>query len=50
MAGMRDILIHAYHRVDVALVWATVEQSLPTLRDWIDHHIEEAGAKPRDEG
>ncbi len=47
MAGMRDILIHAYHRVDVDLVWTTVQQSLPTVRDWIDHHLEAAGAKLR---
>ncbi len=49
MAGMRDILIHAYHRVDVDLVWATVEQSLPSLRDWIDQHLEEAPARPDSE-
>jgi uncharacterized protein with HEPN domain len=50
MAGMRDILIHAYHRVDVDLVWATVEHSLPSLRDWIDRHLDEAAAEPDGEG
>ena len=30
-AGMRDILIHAYDRVDPEEVWKTIKQDLPTL-------------------
>jgi len=50
MARMRDILIHAYHRVDVDLVWATVQQSLPTLQDWLEQHLDETATKPSDPG
>lgn len=49
MAGMRDILIHAYHRVDADLMWATVEKSLPPLRDWIDQHLAAVESKPDSE-
>ncbi len=32
MAGLRDILSHAYHRVDIDLVWETVADAVPKLR------------------
>jgi uncharacterized protein with HEPN domain len=32
IAGMRDMLVHEYWQVDVAVVWATVQQSLPELK------------------
>ncbi len=31
MAGLRDILIHAYFGVDSEIVWDIVENKLPTL-------------------
>lgn len=31
IAGMRDILIHAYDRVDLDEVWTTVQTSIPRL-------------------
>lgn len=31
MAGMRDILIHAYHHVDLAEVWYTATEAVPVL-------------------
>lgn len=31
MAGMRDKLIHQYFGVDIAAVWATIAQDLPSL-------------------
>ncbi len=31
IAGMRDILIHAYDRVDLDQVWTTVRVSIPDL-------------------
>lgn len=33
MAGMRDILIHGYDRVDVMRVYSTVTQRMPALID-----------------
>jgi uncharacterized protein with HEPN domain len=32
IAGMRDVLIHDYVSVDIALVWDTVQRDLPILR------------------
>ncbi len=32
MAGMRDKLIHQYFGVDIAAVWATIAQDLPSLK------------------
>ena len=29
MAGMRDVLIHAYFHVDVEVVWKTAKESVP---------------------
>ncbi|WP_231597901.1 DUF86 domain-containing protein [Synechococcus sp. CBW1002] len=31
MAGMRDVLIHAYDRVDLEEVWITLSEQLPAL-------------------
>jgi uncharacterized protein with HEPN domain len=31
--GMGNILRHSYHRVDDRIVWGTVKEDLPTLRD-----------------
>jgi uncharacterized protein with HEPN domain len=31
MAGMRDLLIHAYHKIDSDEVWKAVSISVPTL-------------------
>lgn len=31
MAGMRDVLIHAYDTVDLEEVWRMVEKDIPTL-------------------
>ena len=41
MAGMRDILIHAYDKVNVDVVWATVTTSIPALIDAIQPLIAE---------
>jgi uncharacterized protein with HEPN domain len=31
MAGMRDVLIHAYHEIDLDEVWRIVNRSVPDL-------------------
>ncbi|HET7038140.1 MAG TPA: DUF86 domain-containing protein [Thermomicrobiaceae bacterium] len=49
MAGMRDVLIHAYDRVDPEDVWRTARQDLPTLRPQIASMIErESGREATD--
>ena len=32
VAGFRDVLIHAYERVDLSEVWDIVERDVPTLK------------------
>ena len=32
IAGMKDMLVHEYWQFDVAVVWATVQHSLPSLK------------------
>ncbi len=31
MAGMRDILIHSYFKIDYNLVWGTIETDIPSI-------------------
>jgi uncharacterized protein with HEPN domain len=40
MAGMRDKLIHTYFSVDTMLVWRTVIDRVPRLRQEIDQVLE----------
>ena len=35
IAGMRDVLIHAYHRVDLGQVWAMSQRDVPALLDFV---------------
>ena len=41
MAGMRDILIHRYHGIDIETVWETVKKDLPEVEEQIVGIIEE---------
>lgn len=36
MAGMRDILIHQYTEVDKDIVWKTIAQKIPSLKEHIE--------------
>ena len=36
IAGMRDKLIHAYFGVNLLLVWTTVKEDLPTLKEQVE--------------
>ncbi len=35
MYGMRNRIVHDYFEIDLAVVWQTVQQDLPTLRQQI---------------
>ena len=35
IAGLRDILIHAYFGIDIEIVWDVVENKIPELKDQI---------------
>lgn len=39
--GMRDVLIHAYFSVDVALVWDVIKKDIPKLENNIKHILKE---------
>ncbi len=41
MAGMRDILIHQYTEVDQDIVWETITQKIPPLKEQIAKILKE---------
>lgn len=41
IAGMKDILVHEYWEIDVAVVWATVQDFLPPLKEVILKELDE---------
>jgi uncharacterized protein with HEPN domain len=45
MAGMRDILIHQYTEVDEDIVWKTVLQKIPPLKEAIESILGIGGNK-----
>ena len=42
--GMGDILRHAYHRIDDELIWNTVKDELPAMREAIEKAIHRPSA------
>ncbi len=47
MARMRDKLIHAYFGVDVEVVWRTMNEDLPSLRNLIGKILDDLGEMDR---
>ncbi len=43
VAGLRDILAHAYFRVDLSLIWDIVQNELPTLDSAVQRLRDRAG-------
>jgi|SRR5579875_956602 len=41
MAGLRDVVAHQYHRVDMGVVWVTVRDRLPSVRSDIESSVRE---------
>jgi uncharacterized protein with HEPN domain len=41
VAGMRNILVHDYFRINEALVWATVDKDVPPLKTEIERILSE---------
>ena len=44
IAGARDILVHEYFRVDLAMAWTMVQKDLPTLETQVRRMLEELGS------
>ena len=36
IVGMRDVLIHAYFRVDLDLTWETIQNDIPILKEQLN--------------
>ena len=43
MAGMRDKLIHFYFGLDYHLVWKTITERLPQVKQEIERVLQKAG-------
>ena len=41
IAGLRNILIHAYFGIDVNIIWDIVKNKIPTLKEKISQMLEE---------
>jgi uncharacterized protein with HEPN domain len=41
IAGLRDIVIHAYFGVDIEIIWDVVQNKLPELKNLVDKIISE---------
>lgn len=42
IAGMRDVFVHAYHRVEIRQVWIIAVRDVPALRAYIADFIPQA--------
>jgi uncharacterized protein with HEPN domain len=42
MVGMRNVLVHNYFNIDLDIVWKVVENELPSLKEKINHILEDA--------
>jgi len=45
LAGIRDIVTHRYFRIDWHLLWSSIRQELPVLKDQIRNLMEETEGK-----
>ena len=48
MAGMRDVLIHLYDRVDLGEVWAAATESVPPLIEQLAFLLPDDPTEPED--
>ena len=46
MAGLRDVLIHAYRHVDLDAVWTICVEDLPAVSEHISRILRELGVDP----
>ncbi len=48
IAGFRDVLIHDYDRIDLAVVWRIVEEDTPVLKAAVEAMLAELGEEAGD--
>jgi uncharacterized protein with HEPN domain len=48
IAGLRDILIHAYFGVDLEILWDIVQNKVPMLADTVDAMLRAGDTKRQD--
>jgi len=41
IAGLRDILIHAYFGIDLEIIWDIIKNKIPDLKEKISRILEE---------
>lgn len=41
MAGLRNVIVHGYAKVDPSIVFATVQSDIPSLRDFCARQLQE---------
>lgn len=44
IAGMRDIIVHAYFALDVDILWSAIRDDVPSLRRDVQKMLGEPGA------
>jgi uncharacterized protein with HEPN domain len=49
MRDMRNVVIHAYFAVDLEVVWRTVQEDLPKLKQQIDQLLSQPPSAPEPE-
>jgi uncharacterized protein with HEPN domain len=49
MRDMRNVIIHAYFAVDLQVVWRTVQEDLPKLKQQIDQLLSQPPTAPEPE-
>jgi uncharacterized protein with HEPN domain len=45
MNDMRNVLIHAYTKIDLGLIWGAVTEDVPPTRERLVQFLEEAGSE-----
>lgn len=48
MIGMRNVVIHSYFGVDETVIWRTVQEDLPPLKQSIQLMLEDLRQRPTD--
>jgi uncharacterized protein with HEPN domain len=45
IVGLRNIVTHSYFSVNIPIMWRTIEEDLPVLRDAVEKMLQDANAE-----